>query len=311
MAKADGRKRKASQQERDDAAGDQVLGGMAGGHCAGHRASGVEDDAPAFTGFTVPFKDKKIVCQGQGQGNIGKASALVFTHGAGGGMENPATKSFAEGFASTRLPTVSFQGTMNLKNRTQSFLAVIDHLRQSKGSAALALGGRSMGARAAILASQEATNIKGLILVSYPLEGANGEMRDQILLDIPKTQNVLFISGDRDSMCDLKQIADVRKKMKAKTWLVVVAGADHGMSMKPKNAIESIRKETGKLAAQWLKNCNDISTEVTLTWNEAEETSHLQDSLTASISQHKAQSETADLSPPTNITDKRKKRART
>lgn len=160
---------------------------------------------------------------------------------------------------------MAFQGNMNLAARVKGFHACIEHLKESEeggtwgwgGRGEVALGGRSMGARAAVIAASEllsqskskSTAPKTLVLVSYPLKGPNNDIRDKILLDLPSAVNVLFVIGDRDSMCPLELLNDVRKKMKAKSWLVVVAGMDHGMHGKNERALVEL---SGKWAAEWV-----------------------------------------------------------
>jgi predicted alpha/beta-hydrolase family hydrolase len=203
----------------------------------------------AKVSFQIPFKgkDKQIPCQMQG-GDEGDKPALIFTHGAGGGLHNAATQDFASGFAETA-PVLLFQGTMNLPNRIKAFENVIEHAESSG-----ALGGRSMGARAAgtIAATNEET--KAVVLVSYPLVGKGDDVRDDILLNIPKRVDVLFMIGSEDNMCPLDMLADVRAKMTARSWLVTVRGADHGMGVKKKDGeSEAIRRRTGAVAAAWLQ----------------------------------------------------------
>jgi len=121
-----------------------------------------------------------------------------------------------------------------------------------------------MGARAAVTATRDATQY--LILVSYPLQGAK-QTRDQILLDLPSTVKVLFISGDRDSMCDLEELRKVRRGMKCDSWLVSVRGADHGMNAKPRSATEAVGRKTGEVAAQWLLGDKSRISEGEITWD--------------------------------------------
>ena len=223
-----------------------VLGGMNGGHRVGTTIPGNDDDNEDFK---VPFNDKEIICEGRGvHRNRDAGPSLIFTHGAGGGIATPATRDFARGFAEVA-PVVCFQGTMNLQSRVKTFHAVIEH---TKGNEA-ALGGRSLGARAAVLSSQD-HETKALVLVSYPLVGGKkGDVRDQILLDLPETVDVLFMTGSEDKMCDLQQLTSVTEKMNARCWIVTVQGADHGMSIKQKAGIEALRRKTGAVAADWLK----------------------------------------------------------
>ncbi|KAF2769827.1 hypothetical protein EJ03DRAFT_326977 [Teratosphaeria nubilosa] len=219
-----------------------VLGGMKGGY----RTDGEAKNA-SVESIRVPFNDKAIICERRVEAS--QQPALIFTHGAGGGIANPATAEFANGFADI-LPVVCFQGTMNLQNRTKTFHSVIEH-----ESFDTALGGRSMGARAAVVAAtQEERETKTLVLVSFPLVGGKKrESREQVLLDLTEGVDVLFMIGSDDAQCDLSHLWNVMAKMTARSWLCEVEGADHGMSWKPKNSVEAMRRKTGTIAAEWLK----------------------------------------------------------
>ncbi|KAK5689858.1 hypothetical protein LTR97_012618 [Elasticomyces elasticus] len=209
--------------------------------------------------FTVPYNDKTIPCELRGDGDT---PALIWTHGAGGGLAAPATSQFADGFAE-HSPIVSFQGSMNLPSRAKMFHTVMEHQDFD-----LALGGRSMGARAATIAAVEQDRTtKALVLVSFPLMGGKkGDSREQILLDVPDTIDVLFISGDRDSMCDLEQLREVIGRMKAKCWLVTVKGADHGMNRSPAGTVATMRQKTGAIAAEWLQKHSSGERYYELSW---------------------------------------------
>ncbi|KAK0838794.1 hypothetical protein LTS02_017669 [Friedmanniomyces endolithicus] len=196
--------------------------------------------------FTIPYNDKQIPCERRGE--VDKP-AIIWTHGAGGGLAAPAASEFADGF-SGHSSIVSFQGSMSLPSRVKMFHSVIEHEDFDA-----ALGGRSMGSRAAVMAAmQQDCKTKALVLVSFPLVGGKkNDSREQILLDLPEDIDVLFISGDRDSMCDLEQLREVILRMTAKCWLVTVKGADHGMSWKPSGTVMAMRRKTGAIAAEWLE----------------------------------------------------------
>ena len=215
----------------------------------------------------VPFTSKPINCIHYSKGGTkakklaGRADSpfLIFTHGAGGTLNSDGIANFAKGFAKSS-SILCFQGNMNLKSRVKMFPAVMENQ-----DSAACLGGRSMGARAAVMAATADT--KMLILASYPLHTAK-ETRDQILLNIEPAVDVLFIEGDRDDMCDLERLEEVRKKMKCRTWLVVVKGADHGMNVKPKSASAEVVSMTGELAAQWTRDRDETKRKGTISWDE-------------------------------------------
>jgi predicted alpha/beta-hydrolase family hydrolase len=197
---------------------------------------------------------------------------LIFTHGAGGTLSAPAVVDFCSGVSVTNTVTVlAFQGSMNLGSRVKGFRACVEYVegereegrKKSGGKRAqasgLLVGGRSMGARAAVMAVLEKKEEKekekeggvDLVLVSYPLKGPK-DVRDQILLDLPASVNVLFIIGEKDAMCPLDLLNHVRNSMKAKTQLVVVKGADHGMKGGGVKLEKERGEETGRVAVKWL-----------------------------------------------------------
>ena len=190
------------------------------------------------------------------------SSSMIFTHGAGGTLKSDAIANFSSGF-SLHAPILCFQGNSNLKSRTKMFSTVIEDQKFS-----ICLGGRSMGARAAVMAITEDT--KYLVLVSYPLQTAK-EVRDQILLDLPSFTKVIFVSGDRDSMCSMERLDQVRASMKCQSWRIVVKSADHGMSVRPKKATEEVGRKTGEVVAAWLQNHSEAETEGIISWNAEEE----------------------------------------
>jgi pimeloyl-ACP methyl ester carboxylesterase len=98
----------------------------------------------------------------------------------------------------------------------------------------------------------EEKTVVGLVLASYPLKGPKDDVRDQILLDLPGSVKVLFICGDRDAMCPLDMLNEVTSKMKAKSQLVIMRGADHGMHVKPASLEKEYGEQTGKIAAEWV-----------------------------------------------------------
>lgn len=197
--------------------------------------------------------------------------SLIFTHGSGGTLRSDAIANFTHGFVSltTRPTLLCYQGNMNLKSRVKMFSAVIEARKslfsQDVRISPTCLGGRSMGARAAVMASTEETT--HLVLASYPLH-TDKETRDQILLDIPSSTKVIFVSGDHDNMCDLSRLQEVRNKMKCKTWLIVVKNADHGMNVKPSTGTQKIGRMTGALVATWIDDANERMTESSISWDE-------------------------------------------
>lgn len=245
-----------------------VLGGLKD-PTLNSRISGSEsNEEDGVQHFKIPFEDKAIVCERRGEGG---EAALIFTHGAGGGVANPATRDFASGFAMTS-PIVCFQGTMNLQSRIKTFHATIE----SQDAMETAIGGRSMGARAAVATALEREKRpSALVLVSYPLTGGKkGEKREKdrenVLVDLPKQTDVLFVFGSEDVQCDRGLLNDVAQKMIARSWFLKVDGADHSMSLKDKSAVQRMRMWTGAIAARWLADRDATKRYCSISWNKTD-----------------------------------------
>ncbi|CAN9424502.1 unnamed protein product [Alternaria alternata] len=237
-----------------------------------------EDGSPApqvITTLTITYElvKKPIQCHQYRPSSSNSSPTLIFTHGAGGTLSADAVVNFCTGF-SKYLPVLAFQGSMNLKARTKGFHTCIEEIYSGQETAQkskpkgqikkkrMLLGGRSMGARAAVIAASEFLadqDHKGadmsiqLILVSYPLQGPKDDLRDQILLDLPESISILFIIGDKDAMCPLDLLNETRSKIVAKSQVVVVRDADHGMNIKPASATKEVGESTGRVAAWWVE----------------------------------------------------------
>ncbi|KAF1850914.1 uncharacterized protein K460DRAFT_328285 [Cucurbitaria berberidis CBS 394.84] len=223
------------------------------------KSEGTSSNVTVLT-ITSDAVKNPIQCHNYASPNSNDPSpqTLIFTHGAGGTLYAPAVVNFCAGF-STAVPILAFQGSMNLASRVKGFHACLEHLERSQGE--LVLGGRSMGARAAVMAATEylkkekagsgSTSVQ-LILVSYPLKGPKDDIRDEILLSLTANVEVLFVIGDRDAMCPLDLLESVRGRMKVESKLIIVKGADHGMHVKPAKREKEFGEETGRLAAEWV-----------------------------------------------------------
>lgn len=244
---------------------------------------GDRDDDENLTTFQLDFKkDKHIYCETRQCFSTKSSPSLIFTHGAGGGLESSAMRTFATGFSRCGRIT-SFRGNMNLTSRVGMFRTVISHHQEEHKESALVLGGRSMGARAAVLTAleliSEGIEVQALVLVSYPLTATkNGkqerefERREKILLDLPDSVDVLFVSGTRDVMCELEALAELRQEMKAESWMVEAKDADHGMTLVPKAGTQEFGELMGEVAARWLEERDKEKRFCEVYWNVEEET---------------------------------------
>lgn len=90
------------------------------------------------------------------------------------------------------------------------------------------LAGKSMGARVGCHVAVEEP-VEALVCLGYPLRGARGDLRSDVLLALRAP--VLFVQGSRDPLCPLDALAAVRSRMEAPTALHVVEGGNHSLQV--------------------------------------------------------------------------------
>ena len=97
---------------------------------------------------------------------------------------------------------------------------------QAESPGPVVLVGKSMGSRIGCHLALIA-DVAGLVCLGYPLRGARGDLRDQVLLALHTP--ILFVQGSRDPLCPLDALETVRARMAAKSSLHLVEGGDHSL----------------------------------------------------------------------------------
>ena len=92
----------------------------------------------------------------------------------------------------------------------------------------LVLIGKSMGSRVGCHVSLEEP-VDALVCLGYPLRGANGSVRDEVLLALRCP--VLFVQGSRDPLGPIDVLESVRKRMAAASELRVVEDGNHSLQL--------------------------------------------------------------------------------
>jgi predicted alpha/beta-hydrolase family hydrolase len=90
------------------------------------------------------------------------------------------------------------------------------------------LAGKSMGSRVGCHVALE-EKVAALVCLGYPLRGARGAMRSEVLLALRTP--IIFVQGARDALCPLDALEEVRREMKAPTALHVVEGGNHSLEV--------------------------------------------------------------------------------
>ena len=176
---------------------------------------------------------------------------LVLWHGAGGDVPERPRAALAAAAANDGAHVVRarFPYRVAGKRAPDRMPLLLASARESIDAAAalpnaagrkLVLGGRSMGGRVASLLVSEGLHADALVFLSYPLHpaGKPDKLRDAHLPAIRCP--MLFVQGDRDTLCDLALLRPVLKKLGKRAELSVFPGADHGMRKAPADEIARV-----------------------------------------------------------------------
>jgi uncharacterized protein len=171
---------------------------------------------------------------------------LVLTHGASGNSNVALLVALAEAFADTGLNVLRCDLPYRQRKPTgppspgdakldqQGLRRAVTLMREQFPGRAF-LGGSSYGGRqASMLAASEPSLVDGLLLLSYPLHppGKPTQLRTQ---HFPQLRTLtLFVSGTRDAFGSIEELQAAIKLIPAKTKLVAIEGAAHGLSDKKK-----------------------------------------------------------------------------
>lgn len=90
------------------------------------------------------------------------------------------------------------------------------------------LVGKSMGSRIGCHVALE-DPVSALVCLGYPLRGARGDLRSEVLLALRTP--ILFVQGSRDPLCPLDALEEVRRRMAAPTALHVVEDGNHSLEV--------------------------------------------------------------------------------
>lgn len=181
----------------------------------------------------------------------------MLTHGAGGNCGAPLLVALAEKFAASGLNVLRCDlpyrqrrprgapSPADAKTDQAGLRRAVTLMRDQFAGRAF-LGGSSYGGRqASMLVAAEPALVEGLLLLSYPLHppGRAAQLRTG---HFPSLRTpVLFVSGTRDTFGSVEELEAAIKLIPARTRLVTVEGAPHGLSLKGKQdvVVDLVAKE--------------------------------------------------------------------
>jgi uncharacterized protein len=163
---------------------------------------------------------------------------FLFAHGAGAPSSHPWMQAWAERLATLGVVERFDYPYMQGKKRAPDPQPVLLRAHREAIDQALArhpdheliLIGKSMGSRMGCHVALERP-VSKLVCFGYPLvaPGNSAKVRDQVLLELETP--ILFVQGTRDPLCPLEMLAEVRKKMTARSKLFVVDAGDHSLQV--------------------------------------------------------------------------------
>ncbi len=171
------------------------------------------------------------------------APGAVLAHGAGSDRTQPVLRAIAAGIAQRGHPVALFNFAYAQAGRRRpdpmtrletTYRDVLAHLRGLLGGRPLVIGGRSLGGRVASHLAAQGEPCAGLCLLGYPLHPAGRPDRLRTAHWPLLTGPILFVSGDRDRLCDLDLLERERRAglARADHDVHVVRAADHGFEVR-------------------------------------------------------------------------------
>ncbi|XP_054706955.1 testis-expressed protein 30-like [Uloborus diversus] len=216
--------------------------------------------------INIPYKEKLIPAE------ISHSSAkkipgqkkywIVLTHGAGGDMHTSQLVALTKYLMNLNCFVLRFTCKgLNMKYRMNVFNSVLEYLNETYEPKGILIGGRSMGARSAVMLCSDPegtmnTNlcdkIMGIICLSYPLHkpGDKKELREEPFRTLRTP--VFFLSGTKDEMCDKVSLDKILKKYNVDFDIHWLVGCDH--SAKPAKSYEDdMYTEAFQHVSDWCK----------------------------------------------------------
>ena len=191
----------------------------------------------------------------------GATAVLVLGHGSGTNMRHQFMQDLSDALNEVGIATFRFNypysekggGMDGEKVRLATVRAAIETaMKQARGLPVFA-GGHSMSGRMISMASAEdpIDGLKGIVFFAFPLYASKPDTaRAEHLKNVAAP--MLFLSGQRDRMADLKLLSPVVKGLE-RAALHVVDTADHGFKvLKRRNTDEPVMEELARVAGAWM-----------------------------------------------------------
>lgn len=192
----------------------------------------------------------------------GAEALLVLGHGAGTNMRHTFMQDLSDALNEAGIATFRFNypyserggGMDGEKVRLATVRAAVATAVDHASGLPVFAGGHSMSGRMVSMAcSQEPMDgLKGIVFFAFPLHaGKPNAERAVHLQDV--SVPMLFLTGQRDKMADMKLLEPIIRGLDDAT-LHVVDTADHGFKvLKRRNSDEPVLEELARVAGGWMR----------------------------------------------------------
>jgi predicted alpha/beta-hydrolase family hydrolase len=123
----------------------------------------------------------------------------------------------------------------------------VQFLRENCPHKPIILIGKSFGGRLGSYLGAQSTDVAGYVFLGLPIKGLGKNPKPRDWSHLSKLRGrALFITGDKDRLCPLDELAEAQKHLQIPFQSTIVPG-DH--SFKPKGAEQALRK-----CIDWIKD---------------------------------------------------------
>ncbi|MBI5534665.1 MAG: alpha/beta fold hydrolase [Deltaproteobacteria bacterium] len=184
---------------------------------------------------------------------------FVFAHGAGAPSSSPWMRAWADRLQTLGKVVAFDYPYMAAGRRSPDALpkliaaheqVLADARKSHRGPVVLI--GKSMGSRVGChVATRQ--SVDAIVCLGYPLKGAGGQLRDEVLLALRTP--ILFVQGSSDALCPLDALKKVQKKMSARNELRVVEDANHSLEVGKRKlaAIGETQEQVDARVLSWIR----------------------------------------------------------
>jgi uncharacterized protein len=188
---------------------------------------------------------------------------LVLGHGASTNMRHATLQTIAERLADMGIATFRYnfpymeygKGRDSQEVCTETVRSAVAAAHRAVPELPLLAGGHSFGGRMTSTAASESPldGVRGLVFFAFPLHqpGRPDTKRADHLSAI--TVPMLFLSGTRDELADLKLLQPVCKKLGKRATLHLLDTADHGFRTlkRSRTSAEDVFVEMARIVGEW------------------------------------------------------------